>query len=392
VKTAGFLKVAAQEPFRLFFPQAMLAGIIGVLLWPLHFWHVTEFYPGVVHIRIMIFGFFGGFIFGFLGTALPRMLSAKPFTVPEVALLLFFHAAAVVMFVAQRIFIGDVFVLALLLVFLACASRRFGSRKDVPPPGFVLVALAFLSVLAGTVLALVHHYYDLPLFWVYLQRLLATQGFVLLPILGIGPFILPRFFGMQSTHDFRESLRPPSGWTGKAFLALATGALILISFVVEAAGWFRFGHALRFLTAGVYLWRELPIDRAPRAGSALGACLRIALALLLMGFLAVTLFPTYRVSLLHLTLMGGFAVITFVVATRVVFGHSGNLEKLRGPNYWLFVAAGLMLLGMATRISGDLWPPMLVSHYIYGTLSWVSGALLWAVIVLPNVLRVEKEG
>jgi uncharacterized protein involved in response to NO len=120
--------------------------------------------------------------------------------------------------------------------------------------------------------------------------------------------------------------------------------------------------------------------------------LRIALALLLVGFLAVALFPTYRVSLLHLTLMGGFAVITFVVATRVVFGHSGKLEKLRAPNYWLFVAAGLMLLGMATRISGDLWPHVLVSHYIYGTLSWISGALLWAGIVLPNVLQVEKEG
>jgi uncharacterized protein involved in response to NO len=392
VKAAGFLKIAAQEPFRIFFPQAVLAGIIGVLLWPLHFWHFTEFYPGVVHIRIMIFGFFGGFIFGFLGTALPRMLASKPFTLPEVGVLLFLHAAAVVMFVVQKIVIGDVFALSLLCAFLFCAARRFGSRKDLPPPGFVLVALAFLSVFSGTVLALVNHYRDLPLFWVYLQRLLSTQGFVLLPILGIGPFILPRFFGMQSAHDFPESLMPPSGWTRKAVLALATGALFLLSFVAEAAGWFRFGHALRFLTASVYLWRELPFDRAPKAGSALGACLRIALALLLVGFLAVALFPTYRVSLLHLTLMGGFAVITFVVATRVTFGHSGNLEKLRAPNRWLFAATGLMLLGMATRISGDLWPHVLVSHYIYGTLSWVSGALLWAAIVLPNVLQVETEG
>lgn len=53
----GSLTVAAQEPFRLFFPQATLAGIVGVLLWPLHFWHVTEFYPGVAHVRIMVFGF-----------------------------------------------------------------------------------------------------------------------------------------------------------------------------------------------------------------------------------------------------------------------------------------------------------------------------------------------
>jgi uncharacterized protein involved in response to NO len=387
----GFLKVVAQEPFRLFFPQATLAGIIGVLLWPLHFWHVTEFYPGVAHVRIMVFGFFGGFIFGFLGTALPRMLSANAFTRPEIALLLLLHAGAVTMFVAQRIFIADVLVLVLLLVFLACALRRVGSRKDVPPPGFVLVTLAFLSVLLGSVLALVQHYHDMPLFWVYLQRLLSTQGWVLLPMLGIGPFILPRFFGMQSPHDFPEAMTPPPAWIKKAILALATGVLVLVSFLVEAGGWFRSGHALRCAAVAAYLWIELPIHRAPKAGTALGACLRIALLMLLLGLLATALFPAYRVSLLHLTLMGGFAVITFVVATRVVFGHSGNLEKLRAPNYWLLAATTLMLLGMATRISGDLWPHVLVSHYIYGTFSWISGVLIWACFVLPGVLRVEKE-
>jgi hypothetical protein len=57
----------------------------------------------------------------------------------------------------------------------------------------------------------------------------------------------------------------------------------------------------------------------------------------------------------------------------------------------LLAATGLMLLGMATRISGDLWPLVLVSHYIYGTFSWISGVLIWAAFVLPGVLRVEKE-
>jgi len=64
----------AREPFRIFFPAAILAGIAGVSLWPLYFLHVTETYPGVSHARIMACGFFGGFIFGFLGTAMPRML------------------------------------------------------------------------------------------------------------------------------------------------------------------------------------------------------------------------------------------------------------------------------------------------------------------------------
>jgi hypothetical protein len=103
----SLLELAAWEPFRLFFPQAVLAGIVGVLLWPLYFWHFTEFYPGLGHIRIMAFGFFGGFIFGFLGTALPRMLSARPFEIYEVALLLLLHGAMVISFALERIFVGD---------------------------------------------------------------------------------------------------------------------------------------------------------------------------------------------------------------------------------------------------------------------------------------------
>jgi uncharacterized protein involved in response to NO len=61
------------EPFRLFFPAGVLAGLLGVALWPLHFGGYVAFYPGQVHARLMAFGFFGAFILGFLGTALPRM-------------------------------------------------------------------------------------------------------------------------------------------------------------------------------------------------------------------------------------------------------------------------------------------------------------------------------
>src|SRR4051812_9806652 len=95
---------AAREPFRFFFPQGVLAGILGVMLWPLYFWHVTEFYPNLAHIRVMANGFFGGFIIGFLGTAMPRMLSAKPFAVSETIVLLALHAAMTVAYAMGKTF------------------------------------------------------------------------------------------------------------------------------------------------------------------------------------------------------------------------------------------------------------------------------------------------
>jgi uncharacterized protein involved in response to NO len=89
--------------------------------------------------------------------------------------------------------------------------------------------------------------------------------------------------------------------------------------------------------------------------------------------------------------MGGFAVLTLTVATRVILGHSGNLHRLTMPNRWLLIAVGLMLLAMATRISGDIWPKVLVSHYVYGAIIWTLAVVLWGFYVVPKVLVRDVE-
>lgn len=381
----------AVEPFRLFFPLGVLAGILGVSLWPLHFWGVLDLYPGQSHARIMAYGLFGGFIFGFLGTAMPRMLSAKPFHPLETFPLALVHIAMVTSFAMGKIFYGDVLLLVLFVGFMTTVRIRTRQRKDTPPPGFILVGLAFLCVGAASVISIIEHYREIDPSWIRFQRLLSYQGFILLPILGIGPFILPRMFGMENRHDFPETLVPGAAWMKKAALALFAGTLVIISFVMEVKGWHRFAYGLRFATTLVYLLIEMPFHRAPKAGNVLGFSIRIAFIGVLAGFLTVAFFPIYRVTLLHLTLVGGFAVITFVVATRVVFGHSGNAPLLRGRNLWLLISVGLMLFGMATRMSGDFWPKLMVSHYIYGAIVWIGGVLLWAVNVLPKVLIPDAE-
>src|SRR5262245_32554288 len=90
------VKEIAREPFRIFFPAGVVAGLAGVALWPLLFAGIYAFYPGNIHAHLMVHGFFAGFIFGVLGTGLPRMLSAKPFRLPEVLALFALHTAIVI--------------------------------------------------------------------------------------------------------------------------------------------------------------------------------------------------------------------------------------------------------------------------------------------------------
>lgn len=380
---------AAGEPYRFFFPQAVLAGLLGVSLWPLYFLHATEFYPGLAHVRIMAHGFFGGFIFGFLGTALPPMLSVKRLRAWETLTLLALHGSMTVAYAAQKLVMGDALFLALLLGFASLVAARWPSRKDTPPPGFLLVGLAFVCAAGGATLGILENYREIPPVWLNLQRLLSGQGFTLLPILGVGPFLLPRFFGMESPHDFPEAATPPAGWWRKAGVALVAGVWVVASFFAEAFGHHRTAHAVRAIVTAGYLLLEFPLHRAPKMKTVFGVALRIAFAIISTGFVTVAVFPQFRVGLMHLTLVGGFALVTFVVATRVVFGHSGQAEKLGLPNRWFLVAEGLMLFAMATRVSGDFWPKIMQSHYIYGAALWAIGVALWAWKVLPKILDTD---
>ncbi|MGD0814141.1 MAG: NnrS family protein [Verrucomicrobiota bacterium] len=378
----------AAEPFRIFFPAAVAVGLAGVSLWPLYSLKLADFYPGTSHARLMACGFFGGFIVGFLGTALPRMLSSLPLTVGETAVSLGLFLTMAAAYARSKIVLGDKLFLAWLGFFALGGAVRFCKRKDTPPPGFVLVLLGLLCAAAGAVLAIADADTDEARYSA-LQHLLSYQGFILFPILGVGAFILPRFFGLPGLHDMPESRPPTALWVRKAGAAAA--AVILISFFIEAAGWHRLGPALRFAGALVYIAFEIPVFHPTAVKNAFSGSLKVAFALLLAGFAGAVIYPGYRVALLHLTLVGGFAAVTFVVATRVIFGHSGNLALMSKPNRWLWVALGTMWFAMITRISGDFLPKIRFSHYAYGALVWIIGVLIWAWKVLGKVTVKDVE-
>ncbi|MFN0069190.1 MAG: NnrS family protein [Limisphaerales bacterium] len=382
---------ACAEPFRLLFPAATVAGALGALMWPLHLAGWLAWYPGAGHARIMAQGFFGGFIAGFLGTALPRVLGVKPFRPWETAPLVVLHAAMVACWFIGKVPAGDVLFLLLLGWLAVALARRLPARQDVPPPGFLLVPLGLGCAAAGTVIALVLDP-DAPspalARW---QHLLSYQGFLLLPAAGIAPFLLPRFFNQPQREDFPESRRPPPGWWPAAGRAAAVGALVLLSFAVEAGGRPRTGAALRAAVLGLWLAREVPWGKA-RVPGAVAGVLRLALALIPTGPLLVAASPIQPVAWLHVTLMGGLGLLTLTVASRVVLGHSGQLARLHGHNRWFWGVAAIVIVAVATRVSGDLWPKIQTTHYIYAALLWAGALAWWGWRILPGVRRADPEG
>src|SRR5690606_11461546 len=105
--------------------------------------------------------------------------------------------------------------------------RLTGKGREMPPPGF---ALAFVSVVLATATlfawggGLGNDSVELNL----LLRLVGYQGFLLLPVLGVGSYLFARFFQVPGTRPSPAKVRH------RGLIVWGSATLILVSFVVEA--------------------------------------------------------------------------------------------------------------------------------------------------------------
>ena len=387
-----FIDLCPAEPFRIFFPLAALLGISGVSLWPLFFSGLHKFYPGPMHARLMIEGFLAGFVFGFLGTALPRLLSAAPLRRGELWTLLALFVLTAGLHIGEQPRTGDLAFIGLMLTFGACMISRVRGRVELPPPGFVLVAFGFLSGFIGPVLWLCGLQGWVSGRVMIFGGMLLNQAFVLFLLLGIGTFLLPRFLRLREVRPMTEERTASPGWLLRAAFSAATGLGLLASYWLEAtnpaapaAAWLRGIAAIVYLAAMVPFQRQsLPLRTASFAA-------QLALLALVVGLVFPLFWPGQRIAGLHVVFLGGFSLITFTVATRVVLGHSGNeaLFETRLPS--LQIATVLLLAGTVLRAVGDFLPTR--PHWLSGaSYLWMLAAGIWGFSVLPKVRQADPSG
>lgn len=380
------------EPFRVFFPLAVLAGIVGVIVWPLVLWGRMETFPNVIHARLMIMGFMGGFVFGFLGTSIPRLLETRSLRACETLSLALIHLAVIVCYTMNRIAWGDSLVVANVGLLAVTLGRRFLQRKDLPPPGFLMILPGFACLLGGLYVAHQGRTELLEPEWELFFRLLTYHGYVLLCLLGAGSFLLPRFLGTGIRRKIAGGRDPSRQWLGAAAMALVIGFSVAGSYVLDAFHRPQLGASIRAILVTGFLCWEIPFERLRFTWRGVQWLLVAGLACLPVGIATAGWFPGVRVGMAHIELVGGFSLITMAVASRIVYGHSGNRERLERFHLWITIAAGLCVVGLLSRLTGDFMPRLMLSHYIYGALCWVVGLIIWAVVVLPKVLKPDPEG
>ncbi len=387
VSTPSWLTWLASEPFRVFFFTGAVWSIIGVSLWPLFYAGALAYYPNFVHARIMIECFGGAFVVGFLGTAGPRMATAPKLTVWELLLLLLLHLAAGAAHLQQRTALGDALFLGMLvLLLLSLLVRVLRFRKELPPPQMLLALTGLLCGCAGTALWLDPATLNSPERY-RLAGLLLYQGLLLPPVLGIGSFLFPRMLG----GDFGE---PAPDQVRRKFLhAIIAALLLILSFFLEIWEHPLLAYLLRAGVAATYLllevnWRR-PVAAAQRGTLATG--LPWALITGLLGLVMAGFYYQFHVGLEHLLYIGGFGLLILVVASRVLFGHSGQLDDFARKSWLARSLIFFAFLAATTRASADFLPTITVSHHKYAAWTWGIVALLWLIWHRRRFLQREKH-
>ncbi len=369
----------ASEPYRVFFPLGILASILGVALWPLFYGGVISTWPLEAHARLMVMGFGGCFVVGFLGTAGPRVVGSFPWTRFEVITHTTLVLVAITLLMLGQIPAADT-ITGFWLAGVLCSliARMLIGRKDVPPPGFPVALLGIVGACIASFALAIHSVVRLSPFWFAFWRLMLFQGFLWLPILGVAPYLLPRFFGRSSPHSFDESQAIPKRWWRPFMISLFAGLLIVYSFEIEARGLLRPGMWLRAAVVGASIAFSVPGWIGWGGVNAVGRGLRWVVPCALAGWVAAGWFTPLRIGLLHGMFIGATGLIMIGVATRVTLGHGGRHDRLQSPLRWFHAVWVLLLLVAATRITPEFVPKIRVSHYIYAAAFWTITMVFWA--------------
>jgi len=379
--------IVATEPFRVFFPLGILAAVAGLLLWPAHYAGWIEVLPIVQHPRMMIFGFGAAFVTGFLGTAWPKFIDARGLNLTELSFLVSSWTAAQFFYLLGAIQPGDFAFGMHEILFIGMLALRLREAKSPPPPGFIL---AFVSLFGSAAAAFIwcFAFTSIPLWAHNFLRLIAYEGTLLLPLIGVGSFLFPRVF-------FAGTPRIPPGRTPSVrsrTTGIVGGAIfILLSFAIEAYGWVQVGNLLRFAAIAFWVWFAFPAAFKGKCLSTRAWALRTSIGAIAACFLIRGIWPGPGFAMEHLLFLGGFGVTIPLIADKVIMGHCAPSPAVpMKSKAWRWIV-WLMWFAFATRVIADVVPTTQMSHYIYASILFVTLLVIWTGIHWKHFHKVSPD-
>ncbi len=374
------LQALKKDPFRLFFLIGWIFSISGAALWTAFKYKVIDYYPIEIHGQMMMGGFLICFIMGFLMTAVPRFTETNYATGLELSVSTSMVAVLVWSGVTSSGLTFNYGILGSLLFIIFYSGRRFLKRKNNPPDTFIFVGVALLVGVLGISMVLEGGE-------AVLGKALLFQGMLLGLILGVGGRLVPGILGwteivsiQKKRYENKETffkIIPVENYVG--------AVLFVISFFIEHLLNPDLGRVIRALVVlyiAIKYWRLpfFPKRRTVHTFLLWLSCWSIVLGAWIYCFLP-------SLNTLHLIYIGGFGLITIMVASRVTLAHGGTGLDLESKVFPLGVVGFCILLAGITRASVSVVPDSYLEHLNYSALTWILGMLVWGVVFIPRLFN-----
>lgn len=378
-----------QQPFTLLFPVGVALSWAGVTHWLLYATGLLAEYRPVFHAMVQTQGFLTCLALGFLFTMIPRRTGTAPPSLLEVGIAV---AGPVVVTIAAwnswwlQAHIVWLVVVSTAVRFVVIRFRDAQARRR-PPNGFVWIPLALAMGVIGAAMQVVAAWSESGLVWAQLGAAMVRQGMFVGLVLGVGSLALPLMTRGQG---------PPDGTTtGRDRLVRAahlTGGLLLM-----ASFWIEVTIAMRpamLLRAGVVLVALLAAAQIWRPPTRPGWSARLiwgAAWLLPLGYLLAAAYPLRFRAGLHVSFVGGLAMMALAVSAQVILGHGGYRDVLFGRSAALGSMAALMVAATAARVLMEFdrlatfrWMGVAAALFLAATVAW-------AIAVAPGLIRPRRD-
>ncbi len=383
-------QIPSFDPYRLFFPLGTLAAILGTLPWIFFGIGASGYYPGQFHSDLMIGGFLFAFSAGFLMTAIPQFTGSTHCNRQELLLSAALFTCLIVASVFDnRVWFHLISFSSLIYLVFFCV-RRVLTRTYEPPPFFIFVGLGLSMGISGALLLTLG---DIGLVesttGLAIAKLLYTQGMTLSLILGVGTHLLPAIWGWSDLPVQITKLHETPNPLKVVGPVVLLAVLLLVSFLIEVkwnqqAGWTLRAALVTYLS--ISRWTIL---RRPRARGKIAFWLWMSAWALLAGLWAPVFAPAFWVNSIHIAFIGGFGLMTFMVASRVTLAHGGYGHRVDLRSRLLTAAAVLVLIAALTRAAAPIVAHAYLHHLAYAAGLWILAILLWSVVFVSKMVRVK---
>ncbi|HJO03879.1 MAG TPA: NnrS family protein [Acidobacteriota bacterium] len=374
-----------RHPYRLMFPLGVALSWGGIAHWALYASGWLADYRPRFHAVAQTQGFMTCLSIGFLFTMIPRLTDTAPPRAWQLQVVVAAPVGVVLAaWYAQWILAQALWLLVVLTAVGFIVQRFDGPGESRKPNGFVWIPAAMLMGVVGAAMTLGAEIAMMPATWMQAGQRMIQQGFFVGLILGVG--------GSLALPLMTRGEQPASGPVTRrdhlARIAHLGGAIALAaSFWIEVSYSLQLAMAIRALVTfgviagGARLWRR------PLRPGANARIIWVAAWLLPAGYLVAALLPlSYRAGL-HISLIGGLAMLGLAVSAQVLLGHGGYTEFVRGWPLSALLLCACMTAALLTRVLMELDP---ANNFWW--MGWAAGLFLmatiaWACYVGRGILR-----